>query len=51
VLSGGQTDWTEKLNEDDLMDLERREFVKLLREEGTMARIEHMLDSGKPLRN
>ncbi len=51
VLSGGETDWTEKRTEDDLLALERREFVQLLRKEGTMARIEHMLDNGKPLRN
>ncbi|PJB72416.1 MAG: 3-hydroxyacyl-CoA dehydrogenase [Alphaproteobacteria bacterium CG_4_9_14_3_um_filter_47_13] len=51
VLSGGDTDITESLNENDLVTLERREFVKLLREEGTMARIEHMLGTGKPLRN
>ncbi len=51
VLSGGEIDWTETLSEDDLLTLERREFVKLLREEDTMDRIEHMLDTGRPLRN
>ena len=51
VLSGGDTDWTEPLTEMDLINLERKEFVKLLHNEGTMARIEHMLDNGKPLRN
>ena len=38
-------------SEDDLFDLERKEFRTLLRSEGTMDRIEHMLDTGKPLRN
>jgi 3-hydroxyacyl-CoA dehydrogenase len=52
VLSGGpQADWTVPLSEDDLLTLERAEFMKLLREPGTLARIEHMLDTGKPLRN
>lgn len=52
VLSGGaKADWTKPVNEDDILALERAEFVKLLHEEGTMDRIEHMLSTGKPLRN
>jgi 3-hydroxyacyl-CoA dehydrogenase len=52
VLSGGdKADWTKPLHEDDLYRLERDEFMKLVRNPGTMARIEHMLDKGKPLRN
>lgn len=51
VLTGGQTDWTETLSEEDLLKLERSEFMHLLHNEGTMARIEYMLDNGKPLRN
>jgi len=52
VLTGGEkADWTKPVSEDDLMNLERAEFVKLLHNEGTMARIEYMLDNGKPLRN
>lgn len=51
VLSGGYTDYTEKMTEDDLLALEREQFSALLRNEGTMNRIEHMLDTGKPLRN
>lgn len=50
VLSGG-ADYMDKLSEDDLLKLELREFMKLLRNEGTLDRIEHMLESGKPLRN
>jgi 3-hydroxyacyl-CoA dehydrogenase len=34
-----------------LLDLERRNFMELLATEKTQARIEHMLKSGKPLRN
>lgn len=51
VLSGGDTDWTEPVNENDLLKLELQQFSALIRNEGTMARIEHMLDTGKPLRN
>jgi 3-hydroxyacyl-CoA dehydrogenase len=51
VLSGGKTDITESLGEDDLTKLERQAFMTLVRSEGTLARIEHMLETGKPLRN
>jgi 3-hydroxyacyl-CoA dehydrogenase len=51
VLSGGDKDYTEGLTEDDLLKLELQEFMKLLHNEGTMDRIEHMLTTGKPLRN
>ena len=51
VLSGGDTDVTEVLSEDQLLDLERTSFMKLIRHPGTIARVEHMLETGKPLRN
>jgi len=51
VLSGGDKDYTETLTEDDLLKLELKEFMHLLHNEGTFARIEHMLEKGKPLRN
>lgn len=51
VLSGGDKDYTETLSEDDLISLELEEFMKLLRHDGTLERIEHMLETGKPLRN
>ena len=52
VLTGGEkADWTEPMNDDDIIKLEREEFMKLVKNEGTMARIEHMLAKGKPLRN
>ena len=51
VLSGGDTDITETLGEDDLTKLERRAFMTLVRSEATLERIEHMLETGKPLRN
>ena len=38
------------LSEDDLLKLELKEFMKLLKNEGTLDRMEFMLDNGKPLR-
>ena len=52
VITGGdKADWTNPLHEDDVYKLEREEFMKLVRLEGTQARVEHMLETGKPLRN
>ncbi|MCB9982814.1 MAG: 3-hydroxyacyl-CoA dehydrogenase/enoyl-CoA hydratase family protein [Rhodospirillales bacterium] len=51
VLTGGDTDSTQTLTEDDLLNLEVERFMDLLRTPGTLARIEHMLETGKPLRN
>jgi len=52
VLSGGaKADWTVPVHEDDLYKLEREEFMKLVRHKDSQARIEHMLETGKPLRN
>ena len=51
VLSGGETDITETIDEDGLLKLERESFRKLIRRPETLARIEHMLTTSKPLRN
>jgi 3-hydroxyacyl-CoA dehydrogenase len=52
VLTGGKkADWTKPMSEDDLLKLELSEFMHLLHNEGTYARIETMLETGKPLRN
>jgi 3-hydroxyacyl-CoA dehydrogenase len=51
VLTGGSKDYKDAISEDDLLKLELAEFMKLLHHEGTLARIEHMLEKGKPLRN
>jgi 3-hydroxyacyl-CoA dehydrogenase len=51
VLTGGDTDITDEVGEDALLKLERDAFMKLIRHPGTLARVEHMLDTGKPLRN
>lgn len=51
VLTGGDSDAIQVLDEDALLALERTRFMELVRHPGTMARIEHMLENGKPLRN
>ena len=51
VLSGGNCDMMESLSEDDMLDLERKVFTEIVKQEGTMARLDHMLKTGKPLRN
>ncbi|HEY6870085.1 MAG TPA: enoyl-CoA hydratase/isomerase family protein, partial [Novosphingobium sp.] len=51
VLSGGETDPTEVLDEADLLALERAAFNALVREPRTIARVESILETGKPLRN
>jgi 3-hydroxyacyl-CoA dehydrogenase len=51
VLTGGPADLLDRLSEDQLLDLERTTFMKLARTPGTLARIEHTLETGKPLRN
>jgi len=51
LLSGGETDITETLTEDDLLELERQVFMSLIRHPDTLDRMEHMLETGKPLRN
>ena len=51
VLSGGEIDRGSLVDEDWLLKLERRHFVELAQQEKTQARIDHMLKTGKPLRN
>ncbi len=51
VLSGGNTDFLETVGEDDLLDLERGAIDALARHPATIARVAHMLKTGKPLRN
>ena len=51
VLTGGDADLTDEVGEDALLALEREAALSLMRTEGTRARIEHMLRTGKPLRN
>ena len=51
VLTGGETDVLDARSEADVMRLEREAFGRLLRTRATAARITHMLETGKALRN
>jgi len=51
VLCGGEVDRGALVDEQWLLQLERRHFVKLAQQDKTQARISHMLKTGKPLRN
>jgi 3-hydroxyacyl-CoA dehydrogenase len=51
VLTGGEVDLVDIVTEDDLLALECRTFLESLKDDRTLARIEHMLETGKPLRN
>jgi 3-hydroxyacyl-CoA dehydrogenase len=51
VLTGGDTDMLDPVPADTLLRLEREVFMTLVRTEGTLARIAHTLETGKPLRN
>ena len=51
ALCGGEIEGGSKVDEEWLLTVERREFVTLLKTPETQARIKHMLETGKPLRN
>ncbi|MDR6790363.1 3-hydroxyacyl-CoA dehydrogenase [Sphingomonas sp. BE138] len=51
VLTGGEADVVDVVTEDDLLTVERRAFMDSIKDSRTLARIEHMLETGKPLRN
>lgn len=51
VLTGGDTEVSEFVSEDDLFALERSRFSELVHNPKTLARVEHLLETGKPLRN
>ena len=51
VLSGGDTDFIKTLTENDVLELERNRFMRLVHNNGSLDRITHMLETGKPLRN
>jgi 3-hydroxyacyl-CoA dehydrogenase len=51
VLSGGRLSQPSLVSEDYLLNLEREAFLSLCGEGKTHQRIEHVLKTGKPLRN
>ncbi|MDJ0278215.1 3-hydroxyacyl-CoA dehydrogenase NAD-binding domain-containing protein [Sphingomonas sp. 2R-10] len=51
VLTGGEADLVDVVSEDALLTLEREQFAESMRDTRTQERIEHVLKTGKPLRN
>ena len=51
VIAGGDARTNSELDEQAILNLERKMFIEFLKQEKTMARIDHMLKTGKPLRN
>ena len=51
VLSGGRLTAAQAVSEQYLLDLEREAFLSLCGDARTQARMQHMLKTGKPLRN
>lgn len=51
VMSGGAVNKGSTVDESIILKLERDAFVDFCKEEKTIARIDHMLKTGKPLRN
>jgi len=51
VLTGGNTDITREMTEQDVLNVERETFMELIKNPATLARVEYMLENGKPLRN
>ena len=52
VLTGGpKADFTEAVSEDEVLKMERTAFMRLVKTPRTLARVEHTLETGKPLRN
>jgi len=51
VLTGGEADLVDSVTEEQMLLLEAEQFMTLVRDIRTVARVEHMLGTGKPLRN
>jgi 3-hydroxyacyl-CoA dehydrogenase len=51
VISGGDVRTGSLVEEETILALEREAFVDFWKQEKTVARVEHMLKTGKPLRN
>lgn len=51
ILCGGDLSEPQQVSETYLLDLEREAFLSLCTEQKTLERIQHMLQTGKPLRN
>lgn len=51
VLSGGDTDIRDRVDEDTLLEREQESFMRLVRTTATLDRFESVLETGRPVRN
>ena len=51
VISGGDVRTNSAIDEEIILNLEREAFLDFWKQEKTVARVDHMLTTGKPLRN
>jgi 3-hydroxyacyl-CoA dehydrogenase len=51
IIAGGDLSASQWVDEQYFLNLERQAFLELVKTEKTQARIRHMLEHGKPLRN
>ena len=51
VMSGGDVRDDSEVEEEVILTLEREAFIELCQQKKTQASVEHMLKTGKPLRN
>jgi 3-hydroxyacyl-CoA dehydrogenase len=51
VLCGGVAGASQEVSEQQILDLEREAFMSLCGEPKSLARMQHVLETGKPLRN
>ena len=51
VLSGGDTDITNELSEENILNLEKNAIYELITKDLTLERLEYVLETGKYLRN
>jgi 3-hydroxyacyl-CoA dehydrogenase len=51
VISGGDVRTNSEVDEETILKLERDAFIDFWKQEKTIARVEHLLKTGKPLRN
>jgi len=51
VISGGEVRTNSEVDEETILKLERDAFIDFWKQEKTVARVDHILKTGKPLRN
>ena len=51
VLTGGDTDIIDPVDEDTILELEHESFMRLVKTKKTLDWFESVIETGKPLRN